>query len=110
MDLYFKVDSIKKYLPPKKIAAEKATEADSHKKAAIESLIVQVFQFYSSLLTVEARRPWCKILGEQIDVTPWSDLFGVKHAKKHHRSWVSFMDCMHIHLLLVFQSEAAETQ
>ena len=61
-------------------------------------------------LTEEARRPWCKILVEQIDVTPWSDLYGVEHAEKHHRSWQSFKYCMTFHLLLVFRSDAAETQ
>ncbi len=57
----------------------------------------------------EARRPWCKILGEQIDVTPWTNLFRVKHTKKHHKSSESSMDCVTFHLLMVFQSNAAET-
>jgi hypothetical protein len=28
----------------------------------------------------EARRLWCKILGEQIDVSLWHNFFGVEHA------------------------------
>ena len=52
--------------PPKKKVVEKATEAIAHEKETIESLIAQVFQLYSNLLTDEARRPWCKILGEQM--------------------------------------------
>jgi hypothetical protein len=96
--------------PPKKKASEKATEAVAHEKETIKSIIAQVFQLYSTLLTEEARRPWCKLLGEQIDVTPWSDLFGVEHTEKHHRSWRSFMDCVTFHLLSVFRSDAAETQ
>ena len=58
----------------------------------------------------EARRTWCQILGEQIDVTPWTDLFGVEHAEEQKRSWLSFMDCITFHLLMVFWSEVAETQ
>ena len=58
-----------------KKAVEKATEAVAHKDEAIEPIIAQVFQLYSNLLTEEARRPWCKILGEQIDVLSWNDLF-----------------------------------
>ena len=73
--------------PPEKKAVEKATEAVACEKETIASLIAQVFQLYTNLLTDEARRPWCKILGEQIDVTPWSDLFGVKHAEKRHSFW-----------------------
>ena len=65
-----------------KQAVEKASEAVARKQETIESLITQVSQLYSNLLLEEARRPWIKILGEQIDVTPWTDLFGVEHTKK----------------------------
>ena len=75
--------------PPEKKALEKATEAVACEEEAIESIISQVFQLYFNLLTEEAMRPWCKILGEQIDVTPWGNLFEVEHAEKHHRSWTS---------------------
>ncbi len=57
-------------IPPEKKAVEKATEAVAREKETIESLIAQVFQLYSNLLMEEDRRPWCKILGEQIDVSP----------------------------------------
>ena len=96
--------------PPKKKAVEKAQEAVAREEETCQSLITQVFQLYSNLLTEEARRPWTKILGEQIDVTPWTDLFGVEHAEEQKRSWTSFMDCVTFHLLTVFRSDAAETQ
>ena len=48
--------------PPKKKVVEKATEAVSHKKEAIESLVAQEFQLHSNILSEKARRPWCKIL------------------------------------------------
>ena len=95
---------------PKENAVQKATEAVTHTDEAIESITHQLFQLYSTLLTEEARRPWNKNLGKQIDCTPWIDLFGVKHAKKRKRLWSSFMDCMTFHLQMVFQCEAANTQ
>ena len=49
--------------PPKKKAKGKASEAVSCKKETMESLIAQVFKLHSNLLTEEARRPWCNILG-----------------------------------------------
>ena len=94
---------------PKK-AVEKAQEAIAHKQETIESLITQVFQLYSNLLSEKARRPWSKILGEQVKVTPWTDLFGVEYNEKHKWSWQSFMDCVTFHLLSVFWSDVAETQ
>ena len=60
---------------PKKKAVEKATEAVARKGEAIESITAQVFQLYFNLIMKEARRPWCKILEEQIDVSPWHDLY-----------------------------------
>ncbi len=55
-----------------KIRTKKAVESEAvaHKQETIESLITQVFQLYSNLLLEEARRPWMKILGEQVDMTP----------------------------------------
>ena len=96
--------------PPKKKAVQKATEAITREKETCESLITQVFQLYSNLLTEEARRPWSKILGEQIEVTPWTNLFGVEHTEEQKKSWQSFMDCITFHLLTVFRSDTAETQ
>ena len=75
-----------------------------------KSIITQVFQLYSNLLSEEARRPWSKILGEQFDVTPWTHLFGVEHTKVQGKSWQSFMDCFTFHLLTVFWSDVAEIQ
>ncbi len=63
--------------PPERKAVEKASEAVARKEETIESLITQVFQLYSNLLSEEARRPWSKILEEQVKVTPWTNLFGV---------------------------------
>ena len=67
--------------PPKENAVQKATEASNHADEAVESIANQVFQLYSNLLMEEARRPWCTILGEQIDVSPWIDFFRVQHIK-----------------------------
>ena len=69
-----------------------------------------MFQLYSNLLTEEARRPWRKILGEQIEVTLWTYLFGDEHTEEQKKSWQSFMDCITFHLLIVFWSDVAETQ
>ena len=84
--------------PPREKAVQKATEGVTHADEAVESITNQVFQLYSNLLMEEARRPWNKILGEQIDCAPWVDLFGVEHTEKLQRSWSSFMDCMTFHL------------
>ncbi len=49
-----------------KKAVQKPTEAVACKQETYESLITQVFQLHSNILTEEAMRPWGKIIGEQI--------------------------------------------
>ena len=66
--------------PPEKKAVQKATKAATCKQETCKS-IIQVFWLYSNLLKEEARRPWSKILGEQIDMTPCTNLFRVNHTK-----------------------------
>ncbi len=76
---------------------QKATEVVTYKKETCKSLIVQVFQLYSNLLTEEAWRPWRKILGKQMDGTPWADIFGVKYTEEQKKSWLPFMDYITFH-------------
>ena len=96
--------------PLEKKAVHKATEAVAHEQETCKSLITQAFRVYSNLLMEEARKAWSKIIGEQIEVTPWTDLFGVEHTNEQKKSWQSFMDCITFHVLTVFQSDKAKTQ
>ena len=53
--------------PPDENAVQKSTEARTPAEEVVESIANQVLQY---LLMEEARRPWCKILREQIDCSP----------------------------------------
>ncbi len=57
-------------------AIEKAKEAQTKAKRAVDHVANQVFQLYSNFLSEEERQPWNKILTEQIDCIPWKDLKG----------------------------------
>ena len=52
--------------------------------------------------------PWAKIFKEQIDTAPFTDIYGVQHQEKRHRSWNSFMECVQLHLQSIFRYDAAE--
>jgi len=69
-----------------------------------------VFQLYSNLIVEKARQPWTKIMSEQIDAAPWTDIQGVEHADQCCKSWYSFMECVRFHLLTIFCNDAAETK
>ncbi len=91
-------------------AIDKATEAQSKAKSAVEHVANQIFQLYSNFLSEEARQPWSKILAEQIDCSPWKDLRGNVHNTPRSKTWDSFMECVTFHLLTVFCNDVAKAQ
>ena len=60
-------------------AAKTAATAYEKAKAEMASFEEQVFQLYSMLIAEKARQPWTKIMQEQVEAAPWTDLQGVEH-------------------------------
>ena len=69
-----------------------------------------MFQLYANLLSVDARYVWNKIVQEQMQSNPYTDLQVV--SKKGPRGFLrkSFDDCLMFHLLTVFPSNVAEQE
>ena len=91
-------------------AIEKAKEAQTKAKSAVDHIANQVFQLYSNFLSEEARQSWNKILAEQIDCSPWKDLRGNVHDTPRSKTWESFMEYVTFHLLMVFHNDVAKAQ
>eukprot|EP00804_Cyclotella_cryptica_P000814 CCRYP_001063-RA/>CCRYP_001063-RA protein AED:0.28 eAED:0.47 QI:0/0/0/1/0/0.33/3/0/350 len=91
-------------------AIDKATEAQTKAKSAVEQVSNQIFQLYSNFLSEAARQPWSKILAKQIDCSLWKDLRGNVHNTPRRNTWVSFMECVTFHLLTVFRNDTAKAQ
>jgi hypothetical protein len=72
---------------------QKTTEVGTDADEVIESIANQAFLLFSNLLMEEARRPWNKILEEQIDCSPWIDYAEsntLKSIRGHDRpSWTA---------------------
>ena len=91
-------------------AAKTAATAYEKAKAEMASVAEQVFELYSMLIAEKARQPWTKLVQEQVEAAPWTDLQGVEHAEQHTKSWNSFLECVRFHLLTVFCNDATETE
>jgi hypothetical protein len=89
-----------------KQAMEAAAEATTKCDKAAEDM----FQLYANLLFVYARYAWNKIVQEQTNANPYTDLQGL--TKKGPRGLLrkSFKDCVMFHLLTVFPNSAAEQE
>jgi hypothetical protein len=89
---------------------EKAKEAAENAKAKAESAAKDMFQFYANLLSVDAKYSWNKIVQEQTQSDPYTDLQGVSKKGPRGPSHKSFDDCVMIHLLTMFPNNTAEQE
>jgi hypothetical protein len=60
-----------------KLDLKKAKEAAENAKAKAESAAQDMFQFYTNLLSVDAKYTWNKIIQEQMQLDPYTNLRGV---------------------------------
>jgi hypothetical protein len=72
--------------------AEEATT--KHDKVAPD-----MFQLYANLLSIDARYAWNKIVQEQTNADPYTDLQGLTRKGPRGVSRQSFKDCVMFHLL-----------
>jgi hypothetical protein len=69
-----------------------------------------MFQFYTNLLSSDAKYSWIKIVREQTEADPFKDLQGVSRKGPRGLLRESFDNCVMFHLLTVFWNNAAEQE
>ncbi len=88
----------------------KASFAKETAKNMREASATKMFQFYTNLLSLDAKYSWNKIVHEQTEADPFKDLQGVSRKGPWGLTWESFNDCVMFHLLTVFPNNAAEQE
>ena len=56
------------------------------------------FLLYMNLLSEDAHFQWDKIVSSQVDTAPWTDVRGIEQPDARTKSYMSFMDCVMLHL------------
>eukprot|EP00804_Cyclotella_cryptica_P015762 CCRYP_013405-RA/>CCRYP_013405-RA protein AED:0.14 eAED:0.55 QI:0/0/0/1/1/1/2/0/303 len=69
---------------------------------------LEVFQLYANLLTEEAFQPLELIVKEQMESSPFHDIFGVERKKSPGKTSESFRRCQLLHLQSCFAQDAGE--
>ena len=87
-------------------ARAKLASAKVKQKTAAEGF----FLLYANLLSEDARYHWEKIVKEQCETYPWTNLQGEECGRERPKSLQSFKDCVKFHLLNVFRNDAAERE
>jgi hypothetical protein len=87
---------------------EKAKFAAETTKNKREADTTKMFQFYTNLLSLDAKYMRNKIVREQLEADPFKDLQGVSRKAPRGLLQESFDNCVMFPLLTVFPNNAAE--
>ena len=68
------------------------------------------FTFYTNLLSKDAQYQWDKIVALQVNTAPWTNIQGKEQPKACVKLYLSFMDCVTLHLRRVYAEDAAEQE
>jgi hypothetical protein len=89
---------------------KKAREATENTKAKADSAAKDTFQSYANFLSVDTKYAWNKIVQEQTQSDPYTDLQGIFKKGRRGPLRKSFDDCVMFHLLTIFPSNTAEQE
>ncbi len=73
-----------------------------------DSTVAQTYKFLRNLFDGDPQAQWDHICHEMHHCNAWAGLNGEKHKGKCPRTWASFKDCLELHKLTVFSTDAAE--
>jgi hypothetical protein len=89
---------------------QKATATKEAAKIQKDAAASKMIQFYTNLLSSDAKYVWNKIVWEQTKADPYKDLQGVSRKGLRGLTRSSLDDCIMFHLLTVFPNNAAEQE
>jgi hypothetical protein len=89
---------------------KKAREAAEKAKVKAELAAQDMFQFYANLLSVDSKYAWNKIIQEQTQSNPSTDLQGISKKGPRGLLYKSFDDCVMFHLFTMFPNNTAEQE
>ena len=75
-----------------------------------ERLASRLFTLYGNLLGEEEHQIWEKMVNTQMEAENYLDVYGVTHHDIAGKSEDSFVECIRMHLLTHFSSNAREKE
>jgi hypothetical protein len=89
---------------------KQALEATEEVMTKRDTAAEDTFQLYADLLSIDARYAWNKIVQEQTNSDPYTELQGLTRKGPRGMLCKSFKDCVMFHLLTMFPNNAAEQE
>jgi hypothetical protein len=70
----------------------------------------KAYKLFRCFIVGKARTQWDRIVNEMHTKNPWIGLNGKSNKGICVKTWISFMDCIELHKLTIFLTDAAEKQ
>ncbi len=80
------------------------------KKTIAVELAQKAYKLFHCFVVGKARMQWDRIMNKMHTKDPWIGVNGKSNKSICMKSWISFMDCIELHKLIVFPADAAEKQ
>ncbi len=94
----------------RKVEIEQTSQMLQEAQKAPNKAIAKTYEQLRNLLSGDAQSQWDCIYCKMHERDSWAAVNGQVTKGRHPRTWMSFMDCLELHKLMVFSADAAKRQ
>ncbi len=92
----------------RKVEIEQTTQILQEAQRAHDKAIAKSYEQLRNLLSGDAQSQWDRVCREMHENDSWAAVNDKITEGRHPRTWMSFLDCLKLHKLTVFNADAAE--
>ncbi len=93
-----------------KVEIEQTVQMLQESQKAHNKAIAETYEQLRNLLSSDAQSQWDPVCHEMHERDSWAAVNGQVTKGRHPQTWMSFLDCLKLHKLMVFSADAAERQ
>ncbi len=94
----------------RKVEIEQMSQMLQEAQKAHNKAIAKTYEQPRNLLSGDAQSQWDRICREMHERDSWAAVNGQVTKGRHPQMWMSFLDCLELHKLMVFSADAVERQ
>jgi hypothetical protein len=93
-----------------KVEIEQTSQMLQEAQKAHDKAITEMYEQLRNLLSDDAQSQWVCVCRKMHKRDSWAAVNGQVTKGRRPRTWMSFLDCLKLHKLMVFSAEAAKQQ
>jgi hypothetical protein len=94
----------------RKVEIEQTSQMLQEAQKAHNKAIAKTYEQLRNLLSRDAQSQWDCVCRKMHKRDSWAAVNGQVNKGRHPRMWMSFLDCLELHKLMVFSADAAKRQ